>query len=83
FNGTDLAGNEATFANQAGNLVAPLTYMDIYEALEEQNLPVGVSASLLAMLGEGLQTYKPREKKQMGGTRSDAPAKEAPTRPAR
>lgn len=82
FNGTDLAGNEATFANQAGNLVAPLTYIDIYEALEEQDLPAGVAVSLLAMLGEGLQTYKPKEKKQMGVARPSSDDKQVTTLPS-
>lgn len=57
FDGTDLGGNPADITNQALNLSAPLTYMDIYQALEEQDLPEGVSLGLLAMLGEGLQTY--------------------------
>jgi hypothetical protein len=67
FDGTDLAGQPATLQNQAFNMVAPLSYFDIYEALEEQDLPEGVSLSLLALLGEGLQTYKNQKpKKQMG-----------------
>jgi hypothetical protein len=66
FDGTDLAGKEATLLNQAANMVVPLTYVDIYQALEEQDLPEGVALSLLALLGEGLQTYKPKPAKQMG-----------------
>lgn len=57
FDGTDLAGQKADITNQALNLSAPVTYMDIYQALEEQDLPEGVSLGLLALLGEGLQTY--------------------------
>jgi len=63
FNGTDLAGNKADIANQALNLSAPLTYMDVYQALEEQDLPDGVALGLLAMLGEGLQTYGKKKSK--------------------
>lgn len=84
FNGTDLAGNPATLSNQAANFVTPLSYMDIYEALEEQDLPPGVAASLLAMLGEGLQTYTPRDQKQMGVARPEEDAKkESNARPAK
>lgn len=57
FNGTDLAGNKADLTNQALNLSAPVAYMDIYQALEEQDLPEGMAISLLALLGEGIQTY--------------------------
>lgn len=63
FNGTDLGGNQATLANQSANFITPLTYVDIYQALEEQDLPTGVSLSLLALLGEGLQTYDTNKKK--------------------
>ncbi len=61
FDGTDLGGNEATLFNQGVNLSGPVTYVDIYQALEEQDLPEGVSVSLLAMLGEGLQTYSAKQ----------------------
>lgn len=57
FNGTDLSGQPATLGSEARKMVAPLTYIDIYEALEEQDLPAGAALSLLAFLGEGLQTY--------------------------
>lgn len=63
FNGTDLGGNPATVQNQALNLSMPLTYMDVYQALEEQDLPEGVALSLLTMLGDGLQTYDTSRKR--------------------
>lgn len=67
FDGTDLAGNKVTPLSQAENMIAPLTYLDVYQALEEQDLPQGVALSLLALLGEGLQTYNNQKpKKQMG-----------------
>jgi uncharacterized coiled-coil protein SlyX len=64
FNGTDLGGNKADLTNQALNLSAPVTYMDIYQALEEQDLPEGVALGLLAMFGEGLQTYDANAKRR-------------------
>jgi hypothetical protein len=66
FDGTDLAGNEADIGSQSLNLVAPLTYKEIYQALEEQDLPEGVALGLLALLGEGLQTYEPNSRKKTG-----------------
>lgn len=61
FDGTDLGGDEATVVNQAGNLIAPITYVDIYAALKEQGLDDGAALALLALLGEGIQTYKKKE----------------------
>lgn len=58
FDGTDLGGDEATVLNQAGNMVAPITYIDIYTALKEQGLDDGAALALLALLGEGIQTYE-------------------------
>lgn len=63
YNGTDLANQPVTLKSEAGKMVAPLTYIDIYEALEEQDLPAGAALSLLAFLGEGLQTYDATRKK--------------------
>ena len=74
FDGTDLGGNEVTLLNQTANLSAPLTYMDIYEALEEQDLPEGVALGLLATLGEGLQTYGKKKSKAAPIKESPAPA---------
>lgn len=68
FDGTDLAGNKADVTNQALNMAAPLTYLDIYQALEEQDLPEGAALSLLAILGEGLQTYDSNKSKGIHAT---------------
>lgn len=61
FDGTDLGGDEATLVNQAGNLGAPITWVDIWAALKEQGLDDGAAISLLGLLGEGIQTYKEKE----------------------
>lgn len=58
FDGTDLAGNKTSLAGEIGGMVAPITYVDVYQALANQDLPEGTALSLLALLGEGLQTYK-------------------------
>lgn len=69
FSGVDLIGNEATIMSEAGKLSSPITYKDIYEAMELQGVPLKVSVSLLTFLGEGLQTYKQRSRKGSRTTR--------------
>lgn len=64
FNGTDLGGNPATIQNQALNMAYPLTYMDVYQALQEQDMPEGEILSLLTLLGEGLQSYDSSKKRK-------------------
>jgi hypothetical protein len=55
-------GTAAGLANVGGNVVVPITYIDVYKALTEQDLPEGIALSLLAILGEGMQTYNVEEK---------------------
>lgn len=55
--GQDAAGNPATVASEAGKMALPLTYMDIYQAMREQNVPEGTALSILSFFGDGLQTY--------------------------
>jgi hypothetical protein len=64
FDGTDMGGNQATVMNQAANMVAPITYIDIWKALKEQDLDDATAMSLLALLGEGLQTQTKRDEKK-------------------
>ena len=62
--GSDMVGREASLANQSGNMLMPITYADIYRALKEQDLPTGTVLSLLAVLGEGLQTFDREEQRR-------------------
>lgn len=61
FEGTAMDGSETSVVKETGNLVGPITYFDIYKALSEQDIPDAAAMSLLAFLGEGLQTYKPKK----------------------
>jgi len=55
-----------TPASVAANSVYPMTYADIYQALREQDIPEGVALSMLALLGEGVNTYDPETRKNGG-----------------
>lgn len=91
FDGSDLAGNPTDLQSMANpiawvdpsdsHFAGPMTWVDVYQALEEQDLPEGVAISLLAMLGEGLQTYDANAKRRKSsqaekpkGAPNDAPA---------
>ena len=54
--GKNIVGEEATLTSKLSES-GPMTYYDIYEALREQDVPDGVAMSMLAWLGEGMQTY--------------------------
>ena len=72
FDGTDLAGQEVTLERQAGQVLAPMTYVDIYKALKENDIEDGAAFALLAFLGEGIQTYKSNHKPTAMQKRRDA-----------
>ena len=61
-NGVDLMGNEASLQTELGKMVGPITYFDIYQAFKAQGVPEATALSILAFLGEGLQTYNPNKK---------------------
>jgi hypothetical protein len=62
FQSVDLLGNETSLSDEAGKYFKPITYVDIYKALREQGFDEGMTLSILAFLGEGLQTYNPNKK---------------------
>lgn len=55
--GKDLAGNQTDLASEAMNYVGPMTWPDVARALQDLGLPDGATVGILAMLGEGIQTY--------------------------
>lgn len=59
--GENMVGEPATLTSKLTES-GPMSYYDIYEALRVQNVDDGVALALLALLGEGLQTYEEREK---------------------
>ena len=61
FDGTSMDGSDTTVVKETGNLMGPITWLDIYKALQEQDLPTATTMSLLALLGEGLQNYEKKK----------------------
>ena len=64
--GEDVEGKPATAGSAALKLAipVPLGYRDVDEALKEHGLSPALAASLLALMGMGVQTYEQREKKK-------------------
>jgi hypothetical protein len=52
------AGHPQTAGEVARNVVLPLSFGDIYEALQDQGMSRGAALGLLSLLGFGLTTYK-------------------------
>jgi hypothetical protein len=72
--GSDMTGRRTDFLNEAINYAGPMTYSDVYKALEDQGVPEGAIIGLLALLGNGVQTYDanaPRPRKSSGAEQSD------------
>ncbi len=61
--GKDPAGQPVSLPGEAAKFTYPITYGDIYSVMLEEGLEKGTALSLLAFLGEGIQTYEKREKK--------------------
>lgn len=58
--GEDFNGNPITLRSQVQGLAFPMTYGDIYDALKAQGVPKGTALSILALFGEGVNTYQQR-----------------------
>lgn len=60
---TPLLGRSDEFPYVKGivpGMLAPLSGSDIYDAMKEQGVPAGAALGVLAMFGDGLQTYAPK-----------------------
>jgi hypothetical protein len=56
--GADIMGKPITVKGQLLNFATPMTYGDIYDAMRAQGVPKGTVLSILAMFGEGVNTYE-------------------------
>lgn len=59
--GKTYLGEEVTMLNTLTQLTYPMTYGDIYDVSQEEGIPINVALSILAFLGQGLQTYDVNE----------------------
>ncbi len=55
--GEDYVGDKVTKTKIAQDLFQPLSFRDIYDAMEEQGAPKGLSMWILSLFGVGMQTY--------------------------
>lgn len=60
--GKNVVRQDVTPKSVALNLTTPMTYGNIYQTLKEEGLPAGISLSLLAFLGAGLNTFTEDQK---------------------
>jgi hypothetical protein len=51
-------GKPFAYKDAVLNLATPMTYGDIYNAMRAQGVPKGTVLSILAMFGEGVNTYE-------------------------
>jgi hypothetical protein len=65
--GRNMVGQPVTLASTALNLTEPLSWNDIYGAIEKQGLGKGAALGTLALFGDGVQTYSPRVKPGIPG----------------
>ncbi len=54
----DMLGRPVTITGQAKNLLIPIAWNDVYDAMIEQGVPKASAMAFLATFGTGLQTYQ-------------------------
>ena len=77
--GKDFMDNQTKLGNEALKLITPLVSRDVYEGFVEEAGGKAAALSLLAFLGEGIQTYIEEEKKRPPPPRPGKPSR--PSRP--
>lgn len=55
--GKNVVGEDVTPLSAAGKLVVPISFGDIYQAMQNQGIPKGVAMAILSEFGMGLQSY--------------------------
>ena len=59
----DYVGRPVSISREARNLLIPIAWNDVYDAMIEQGVPKATAMSVLATFGTGLQTYQENNKK--------------------
>lgn len=55
--GSNVVGEPTTPGSVAEKLLVPMSFDDIYRAMQEQGIPKGTAIALLSLLGMGVQTF--------------------------
>jgi hypothetical protein len=53
-----LIGNPVTLYDIPTEVIVPLSFSDIYQAMNEEGVPVGAALGILGMFGVGIQTHE-------------------------
>lgn len=61
-NGTDFKGDPITLAQQARELMLPMSFGDIYDVMQDQGIPQGTAMSVLGLLGMSMQVRSQTDK---------------------
>lgn len=64
--GTDVMGQPVTPESAAQRMLVPLSFGDVYNALQDQGIPKGAAISLLALFGMSVQTYQDKSPAHKG-----------------
>lgn len=60
--GQNLMGEPTTPGSVVKRMAVPLSFQDIYEAMQDQGVPRGTALALLSLFGWGLQVYDSRQR---------------------
>jgi hypothetical protein len=60
--GKDAVGQPVSIVSELEGSVTPITYQDIVQAYQENDIPEATNLAVAAMFGVGLQTYAPTKK---------------------
>ena len=66
--GKNAIGQPTTVAKDAWDMVHPMTWEDIYHAMEEDGIAKDAALSILTFLGDGMQTIQPEENPNTAST---------------
>lgn len=61
--GKATARDKDALKREAKDVISPISFGDVFDALKDQGVPRGIALSLAAILGQGTQLYEPKVKK--------------------
>jgi hypothetical protein len=62
--GQNLVGEKVTLYDIPKETIVPLSFMDIYDAMEEEGIPAGMALGTLGLFGIGIQTHEQKGAKR-------------------